>query len=246
MSPIEQTPHEELADIVGKAEHEIHYMHTCIADDLTSIVDFWIGTSLRADWRRVPGQLIFNLYEDPILVTGGPGYRVGRTKKIMKDLKASKKYLLRSDKLMIKDPKRSADDRNYASKRLSDLNCVASIYLRHMDVQVSNDAFVKLIDHLLTIYSVATSSQERSGKFHAYRTAVALRVVFERFSSIPVTTGKDENLNPTGPFCRCLEEVFGHLSIEAGFFHYAGIASKLEDGDALLVEMRDALMKLGA
>lgn len=230
--------------IISQAEQRIHYMHVCLCNDLTSGIDFWMGTDLHSDWRHVPGKLICNLYEDPILVTGGPGYKTGRSRKIIEHLKASRRLILRSVKSEQKDPIASASDRAYALKNLSELNCIASVYLNQARDRCDDLVLINLIDHLLELYSEALKAKQFQGKFHALRTAVCLRAIFEHHSDVRVTTGKDENLNPTGRFCRCLEQVFDKLGIEAGFYHYAGEAANLSEDADLLVEARHFLNEM--
>jgi len=82
----------------------------------------------------------------------------------------------------------------------------------------------------------------KGGKFRAFRTAVALRAIFEVHSDHAITEG-DKYGAPTGSFCKCLEEVFGLGRIRGGFRHYTRKAKEVPPDDPLLLGFIEELLE---
>ena len=103
-----------------------------------------------------------------------------------------------------------------------------------------------LIEHLEACLA-AQSGQ--GGKFRAFRTALALRAIFEVHSDLAITDGEKYGA-PAGPFCKCLEEVFRLGRIEGGFRHYTRRAKEVSSDDPLLLgfieELREAPFRVAS
>ncbi|MEL6376179.1 MAG: hypothetical protein AAFQ04_03140 [Pseudomonadota bacterium] len=80
----------------------------------------------------------------------------------------------------------------------------------------------------------------QGGKYRAFRTAVALRAIFEVYSDVPITDGEKYGA-PSGVFCKCLEELFNIGRIEGGFRHYARKAKGCQADDPLLTSFKNEL-----
>jgi hypothetical protein len=83
--------------------------------------------------------------------------------------------------------------------------------------------------------------KSESGNFRAIRIALALRVVFESYTNLPVTAGDDLKQNPTSVFGHCLKGIYKTCEIKAGFRHYGKKAQDANPSRGGLVEIRKTL-----
>lgn len=115
----------------------------------------------------------------------------------------------------------------------------------------SDDIDIERILDLLFCYHQGCIEEELGsrGKFRAYRTAVALRAVFEVYSTKAITAG-DYNVKsdtttcmPSGDFCSCLEEIFSISKVDGGFRHFAKQAKDLAEDNELLCDLKSDLIQ---
>jgi len=88
------------------------------------------------------------------------------------------------------------------------------------------------------------ATQEMRGNGMAFRAALALRAVLEHYSKKPVTCGKykaEDSTVVSGVYCRCLEEVFDIIGIEADVYSKASWARGRSEQHPLLIQYRQAL-----
>ena len=100
--------------------------------------------------------------------------------------------------------------------------------------------------HMLSVaceYLEADIDKQKSenGNFRAIRIALALRVVFESYTNLPVTAGDDFRQNPTSIFGYCLEGIYEKCEIKAGFRYFGQRAQNADATRAGLVQIRKTL-----
>jgi len=212
-----------------------------VLDATTSAISLHLDRDFEGDEKYVPAALIFNpLVSDHAVWTDlGKEYGRSKTKEAVEDLRRFDKWLQNRDFADLTDRRRRII--NYGIKTYS-----GPLYPFIIDPRSSlktpqiRASVQFLLEHLECCLSSETNY---GGNFRAYRTAVALRVIFETYSDIPVTVG-DNYGHPSGPFCKCLEEIFEIGGIDGGFRHYANRAKETPSSDTMLVDMKRQLIEV--
>ena len=85
--------------------------------------------------------------------------------------------------------------------------------------------------------------KSESGNFRAIRIALALRVVFESYTKLPITAGDDIKQNPTSVFGYCLEGIYETCALKSGFRYYGEKAKDADPTRAGLMEIQKTLIE---
>ncbi|MEM8974218.1 MAG: hypothetical protein AAGD43_19330 [Pseudomonadota bacterium] len=206
---------------------------------VTEILSKHLGRTFECGHEYVPAIVLFNpLVADHVFWIGtDKEYGKSKADDALQRLKRFERWLSKTDLHKLPDPKprRIVEGVTILSGPLYFFVIEA---LRSLDTIQIRSAIRFLIEHQ---EQCLTAQAKRGGKYRAFRTAVALRAVFEVYSDIPITQG-DKFGAPTGPFCKCLEELYEIGRVEGGFRHYAREAKKLSSGDSLLVSLKNELL----
>lgn len=208
--------------------------------EITNCLSSFLGFDVQEEHGLVPAALIFNpLASDcAIWIDHGKAYGKARTKSAIEKLSEAKGWLESSN---VEDL--SEQQVTIVETRLRDhsgplFHLVSDSMHSYNRVRIL-DSIDLLLDHLT---ECLRAEKGRGGNYRAFRTAVALRAIFETYGDLKVTAGDTADGRPSGKFCACLERIFTLTSLSAGFRHYADKAKKLPSDAPLLKSMRQELI----
>ncbi|MES0864523.1 hypothetical protein ABLN87_19400 [Ruegeria sp. SCPT10] len=227
---------------LGSDEQDVmHFMLKLhqVLDDTTKALGRHLGRSFQGDVQYVPAALIFNpLVSDHALwINLGKGYGKTKTKDSLDLLKRFELWL-RSCEFQELSNSRQKKIITRLPALSGPLFYFVSDAIRSKETGQLLSAVQLIIEHL---EQCVASEIGRRGDYRAFRTAVALRAIFETYGDLSARSG-DKHGAPTGPFCKCLEEIFEIGGITAGFRHYATEARDLPASDPLLIRFKRELI----
>ncbi|MEP2784648.1 MAG: hypothetical protein ABJO67_03755 [Pseudoruegeria sp.] len=208
--------------------------------DLMSCISSTLGVEFEGSEKFVPAALIFN----PLAADCGiwfdtkKAYGKARTSDAIERLSEVEVWLLGQEVEEL-----TAMQLQRMTTRLRDdagpLYFLISIAVLSGSRTAILDALELLLEHLRCCNE---AEKTEGGNYRAFRTALALRAIFETYSDIEITAGDDAKGNPSGEFCSCLERVFEIVSLDVGFRHYARKAQERRDNDPMLNSMKQELI----
>ena len=102
-----------------------------------------------------------------------------------------------------------------------------------------DDGIEGIVDHLIGYFDACLEERENnSGKLPAAHIAVALRVIFERFSTERITAGYNNAAQASGTFCRCLKEIYRLVGAKGNARYQTEKVRSLPDDDEHLCDLR--------
>lgn len=214
---------------------------------VTETLSRYLEREFEGSGQFVPAVLLFNpLVADHVFWIGSDTeYGKSRADDALGRLRRFERWLSKTDLLDLPEGKQRKVIEGVT--RLSGPMYLLIIdEVRSLETIRFRSAIRFLAEHLET--SLAAQNG-KGGKFRAFRTAVALRAIFEVHSDRAITEG-DKYGAPTGPFCKCLEEVFRLGRIEGGFRYYTRRAKEVSSDDPLLLgfieELREAPFRVAS
>lgn len=200
-------------------------------------LEHWTQVSLDERRRNQAAGLIFNPVTHPMWTNIGKGYGAGVTKTVLRTLKASKRLLKKAEK--------STDDDQLQSFRrsaLTPLNDLPSplCFLFQSAMRAGDDEIMRTLSFTIPLLKEYLNEPTHPGNARAHWTALSLRAIFEKYTDIPITVGRLEQV-PSGVFCKCLEQLNIIVGLNCDFRHFAKIAQDTPADDPTLLKMKTAL-----
>lgn len=218
----------------------MHFMRRLheVLDCTTEVLCHHLDRSFDGDAQYVPATLIFNplVPDHAFWINLGNGYGKTMTKDALEELKRFERWLLKREFLDI-----PFDKQTKITTRLPILSGPLFYFVADAIQSVETNRLLSAIGLVIEHLEQCVSAEVGvGGDYRAFRTAMALRAIFETYSDLTARSG-DKDGNPTGPFCKSLEEIFKIGGIKGGFRHFAAKAQKRPPCDPLLVYLKQEL-----
>lgn len=210
--------------------------------EITNCLSLFLEFDVQEKHGLVPAALIFNpLASDcAIWIDHGKAYGKARTKNAIEKLSEVKGWLENSNVEDLPEQQVAIVKTRLREHSGPLFHLVSDSVHSYSRVHIL-DSVDLLLDHLTDC--VRTEKGHR-GNYRAFRTAVALRAIFETYGNLKVTAGDTADGLPSGKFSTCLEKIIMLTSLSTGFRHYADEAKKLSSDAALLKNMKRELIEV--
>ena len=157
-------------------------------------LEHWTQVSLDERCRNQAAGLIFNPVTHPMWTNIGKGYGAGLTKAVLRTLKSSERLMRKAEKSTNEDPSQS-----FLRSALTPLNDLPSplCFLFQSARRAGDDEVLRTLSFMIPLLKEYLNEPTQPGNARAHWTALSLRAFFEKYTNIPVTVGRMEQV-PSG------------------------------------------------
>ncbi|MEP1963239.1 hypothetical protein [Tateyamaria sp.] len=218
--------------------------------EVNEVLNRHLGTNFSKLEDFIPAAILYNPFDatGPIWGDVGKAYGAKRIREAI-GLLSESAVILEGEVSLQKDE--SSCESGVRALRLVE-EYTGPIWWQLREFVTCDDRLLlEAINVLIEHFDDCLSNPERSkGNYQAFRIAAALRAIFEVHTDLKVTSG-DKGYSTvdgwadfaSGPFCKCLKDLYCLIGVKAGYRHFATEAKKLTDDHMLLQSYKYDLIR---
>lgn len=214
-------------------------------DYIDDALEEYLGTPLYCAEARFGAQLIYAYDEGPIWRLAKSKHGKAETKIAIQAL-VNAEGVLKEEEQILGAQQLSQNHQHFRKNLAGYLQNIPEPGNRIFDIDLfgmEREKIVRLVCSYRKLLE-EQSAYQIPGNGLAFRAALALRAVLEHYTKKPVTCGKykaEGHVLVSGTYCRCLEEIFEVIGIEADVYSKASWARRISEQHPLLSRYRQAL-----